>query len=198
MHALSIFSNFALMARYTIIIIALFVFACGESKKITKSNTEVKRDKNISQKESVTQKEPLETKVEKYTVHQNSSLVINKSNLKSPASIKIVSGDHLVFEYSYNYKNRQISDADMTRVIYFEIDKTSNSFELVEEDIARHKAYFGKFCYCIDTGYYPIKAGKIKGTKLPNGTWMVTINTSIINSKGEEISQSITDEFVFD
>ena len=188
-----------MMLRTCCIALICLIFACSGGKEVQDENSDKQKvDKKIKvQNKNIEQeKEPVEKKVEMFSVYQNSTIqAAGGDSLKAPDAVEVVKGDKLVFEYYFSYSHKQIPDAHKTEKIFFEVNKTSTSFVMMEEDIALHNGYYGIFCYCVSTGYFPIKSGKIKGNKISNGNWMVTLNVTVINDVGEEIHKIVTDEF---
>ncbi len=83
----------------------------------------------------------------------------------------------------YTYKKNPISktqDSNYTEIVYAELGKTITEFSLNNEDLQTIKLYFGRLCFCKgETGYYPIKNGIFKITKIDRKTIKIDFEFNI-------------------
>lgn len=85
----------------------------------------------------------------------------------------------LKFTFKKNpIKNTQ--DSNYSEIIYAELDREFTEVTLKNEDLQKATLYFGRFCYCKgQTGYYPIKKGAFKITKVDKNTINFSLNFEI-------------------
>lgn len=120
-----------------------------------------------------------------FTISDNSQIEFNDGDRN--ASIDIRDGSNLVFHMStYDDGFENIIDDEVAEQIYFEVDKTGSdqtsevsSFNM---DVSKQNAYYGRFCFCGVTGFFPITNGSISGERLNNNQWMVQVDIEVIHN----------------
>ncbi len=93
-------------------------------------------------------------------VFKNSSLEIKTDHL-GKLYPEIKSGEHMVIKYHFEKKvNKNISDANYSEFIYFEIDKNDTQIVLKDKELQNVKMLFGRICFCRDaSGYFRVNNG---------------------------------------
>lgn len=108
----------------------------------------------------------------------------------------ISEGEKMLLKFTFK-KNpiNNIQDSNYSEIIYAELDKEFTEVTLKNEELQKATLYFGRFCYCKgQTGYYPIKKGAFKITKVDKNTINFSLNfeinevPQIISSINETIS----------
>lgn len=108
----------------------------------------------------------------------------------------LTEGEHVILKYTFK-KNpiKNIQDGNYSEIIYAELNKTITKQSLQNEDLQNIKLHFGRLCYCKgSTGYFPIKKGNFKISKIKNNTINIALNFNIsevpqiISSFDESIS----------
>lgn len=115
----------------------------------------------------------------RFNFYQNSQLeiVANEGTYQKWANRK--EGNKLVFEYEFTADDEpMIADDEYSETIRFEIEKNTEQFILTGTNLTTSKATLTKYCFC----YFPIEPGKdvkptgeIKGTKISDNQWEITI-----------------------
>lgn len=114
-----------------------------------------------------------------YIVYQNASLVINET--ENGTFMEVEDGDKLVFEYKYSTEGQpEIADDEFTEVVYFELDHNTGDFTLDESDFEATRTYLGRFCFCGNTGFFPVTSGIIEGEKTGDLRWNVTLDVEAL------------------
>ena len=93
----------------------------------------------------------------------------------------ITEGEKTILKYTFN-KNpiSNTQDSNYTEIVYAELDKNITEIDLTDTDFKNVKLYFGRLCYCKGaTGYYPIKKGTFKLTKVSKNTLKINLNFEI-------------------
>lgn len=109
---------------------------------------------------------------------------------------EIIEGGKTILKYTYK-KNpaNNTEDSNYTELIYAEFDKEITEIELINEQLQNIKLYFGRLCYCKgETGYFPIKNGKLKLTKPSKNT--VEINFDFKIKEVPQIVSKINETFL--
>jgi len=104
------------------------------------------------------------------------SFLVN-SNIQAESNngnhyVKVASGDNIVFKVTSTSGGDPKNDTQIKTELIFQISNEKSSFEMTDVD----NAYLQRHCRCIDAGFNLIKTGNIKGTKLKNGTWSLSID----------------------
>ncbi|MEP2772182.1 MAG: hypothetical protein ABJH05_08535 [Fulvivirga sp.] len=86
--------------------------------------------------------------------------------------VNVASGDNIVFKITSTSGGDPKNDTQIKTELIFQISNDNSSFEMKDVD----NAYLQRHCRCIDAGFNLIKTGNIKGTKLKNGTWSLSID----------------------
>ncbi|MDR5591542.1 hypothetical protein [Christiangramia sp. SM2212] len=114
-----------------------------------------------------------------FIVHRNSTLSIIENN--NAANVMVENGENLVFEYRFSTEGEpQIADDEYTEIVYFELDANTEDFNLNSNDFEAANAYVGRFCFCGNTGFFPISNGEIIGEKVGSRDWKVSLAVEAI------------------
>ncbi len=93
----------------------------------------------------------------------------------------------LKFEYVRN-PIPDVQDSSYRELIYVEIDNDIETLELEDIDLTKAKVSFGRLCFCRgQTGYYPVKEGKLLISKIDNGMYRF-----VLDFKVNEVPQVVT------
>lgn len=91
----------------------------------------------------------------------------------------------IIYEYSRNTP-KDLQDASYREEIIFEIENSTNSLTLSNENLGNTKMLFGRHCFCRgQAGYYPVKKGNLK---LTNEKSKITFS---LNFEIDEVPQII-------
>jgi len=123
-----------------------------------------------------------------YIIYPNSSLAVNTT--ENGTVIDVESGDKLVFEYRYTTDGvPEIADDEFTEVVYFEVDQNSKNFIINQENFGTTKTHLGKFCFCAKTGYFQVTSGEIKGEKIGDLQWDVSLDVKAFIEADDEFPE---------
>ncbi|UMB59657.1 hypothetical protein MHL31_11280 [Lutibacter sp. A80] len=94
---------------------------------------------------------------------------------------EISEGSKTILKYTYTKNTiKNIQDSSYTEIIYAEFDADITPMELSDETLQNVKLYFGRLCYCKgETGYFPVKNGELKLTKINKNSFKLDLNFSI-------------------
>lgn len=109
-----------------------------------------------------------------YKYFKNSTIDLPTTDNSYTASI--ISGDKLVFEYTYDLEaDPEIPDSQFKETIIFEIDPTLNEFAYSNQELVDSNTYYRQLCFCPTDDSILITNGTISGRKLSERTWEVDI-----------------------
>ncbi|NJB70006.1 hypothetical protein GGR42_000468 [Saonia flava] len=112
-----------------------------------------------------------------YFFYTESQIVLEDSGGNNFA--KIVDGENLVFEYFFQHPDQEnIADDEYSERIIFEMDASLSSFSISNTTLTEYNTYFDEYCFCGLQGSTPITFGTIKGTKIDENRWDITLNVS--------------------
>lgn len=94
-------------------------------------------------------------------------------------------GDSVVFVFSeVPPEDPSIQDDEITRQLYFQIDSTLDSFELVGEGLKESPVLARIQClFCEGSSSFKVEEGSIRGAKINETTWDITIDVIIWNEE---------------
>jgi hypothetical protein len=110
----------------------------------------------------------------------NKTIVFKTDNIGIMYPV-ISEGDKTILKYTYQ-RNAILNtqDGNYTEIIYAELDATITPIKLSNEALQDVKFYFGRLCYCKgETGYYPIKNGDFKLTKIDKNSFKIDLNFKV-------------------
>ena len=87
----------------------------------------------------------------------------------------IVNGENWLFEYNRSGAQcEDIFDDEWGEVLTFEIDKNSDDFEFVDENMLQTNCFYRQYGAWVRHNQYQIKDGMIKGEKKSANEWEIT------------------------
>ena len=124
-----------------------------------------------------------------FEVLQNKTLEIKKDNFGALYP-EIKGGDNIVLKHEY--KRHEIPntvDGHYSEQILMELNPDNLDLELENLEFKNIKVLFARFCYCKgQTGYYPVKQGKLAISKLSKDKFKLNLNFKV-----DEMPQVITE-----
>lgn len=115
------------------------------------------------------------------------------NNENGPSWANPVSGEKLVFQYTYVHPdNPDIADDERSEVLRWEATAESHNFVLT--DLALHKAFYFNACFCELEPTFNI-TGRITGERQNPSRWKVNIDIVVYAPNGEE---SISTQQIFE
>lgn len=110
----------------------------------------------------------------------NKSLAFEKDEFGNSYPV-ISEGNKTIFKYIYT-KNPILNtqDSNYSEIVFAEFDSAISEETLTDDVLQTKKLYFGRLCYCKgETGYYPIKNGKLIITKSNKNSFKIDFNFKI-------------------
>ncbi|UMB53181.1 hypothetical protein MKD41_12650 [Lutibacter sp. A64] len=110
----------------------------------------------------------------------NKTIVFKTDNIGIMYPV-ISEGSKTILKYTYKKNShKNLQDSSYTEIIYAEFDANISPMELSNETLQNVKLYFGRLCYCKgETGYFPIKNGKFKLTKVDKNSFKIDLDFTI-------------------
>lgn len=133
-----------------------------------------------------------------FIVHPNSEMGFIEN--EGGTFVEIIEGDKIVFEYRFSEAgDPDIADSGYSHYVIFELDKSTENFELKPGDFDNAHAHLRKSCYCPNTDYRPISEGYIEATKTGNLQWDIdfSVETLIDEDPDHIYTIQIEDSGVF-
>ncbi len=125
----------------------------------------------------------------------NKSIVFETDNIGIMYPV-ISEGDKTILKYTYKRNTiPNTQDGDYTEIVYAVFDATITPMKLLNEELQDVKLYFGRLCYCKgETGYFPIKEGELKLSKINKNSFKIDIefNISEVPQIISKISETIS------
>ncbi|HEY9221063.1 MAG TPA: hypothetical protein VIO43_05735 [Lutibacter sp.] len=118
----------------------------------------------------------------------NKSLEFKKDEFGNSYPV-ISEGNKTIFKYVYA-KNPipNTQDSNYSEIVFAELDSTISAKTLTNEALQNIKLHFGRLCFCKgQTGYYPIKNGNFKISKVSKKAFKIDFNFKI-----DEVPQIIS------
>jgi hypothetical protein len=110
-----------------------------------------------------------------FNYYEKSSLNTNDGEYGVQYELK--DGGNLVFHFEYTrYNEPLIMDAGYSESVWFEVKPDGDSFLIETGDLRAAGAVFGRFCFCMDAGYFRITDGCIYGRKSGKNSWEIIFN----------------------
>jgi hypothetical protein len=89
----------------------------------------------------------------------------------------IEQGNSTAFEYIYtSAQDENVSDDGYTEIIVFDIDPSLTSFSYEGDLLQDIHAHFYRGCFCPNTGSVPVSEGFIRGEKLNDQEWQISMD----------------------
>ncbi|MEO9894429.1 hypothetical protein [Aurantibacter sp.] len=127
-----------------------------------------------------------------YTFQENAQLIIEENYDGSYMKYSsVVDGNNLVFTYEFQAEDeKDIADDEYSEVIRFEIQPDLNEFEYSTTDLEAIKAVYSENCFCFfgDDNKNTSPKGTIKGKKISDTEWDITIDVVFYSDDAKNIS----------
>ena len=110
----------------------------------------------------------------------NKTIVFKTDNIGIMYPV-ISEGSKTILKYTYK-KNaiKNVQDSNYTEIVYAEFDANITPTKLSNAALQDVKLYFGRLCYCKGkTGYFPIKNGDFKLTKINKNSFKIDLDFTI-------------------
>ena len=121
-----------------------------------------------------------------YEMFENSQLAVTLGTFPGEGFVDIESGDHRVFQYSYEANdNPRISDDEYWEDIYFEIPSDVEEFEYRDAEMLDQNLVFQPSCFCLIETVL-ITKGSIKGKRLSDNRWEIEMDIAFEWGESEE------------
>jgi hypothetical protein len=89
----------------------------------------------------------------------------------------VVDGEHLLFHYSHTAEDcKNVRDDEWQENLLFIVDKDATSFEVSDDALREIKCYYYQDGAWTNSTHFEITDGSIKGTKINDNTWDVTVS----------------------
>ncbi|WGK64991.1 hypothetical protein [Croceiramulus getboli] len=115
-----------------------------------------------------------------YNLYTNAALNIPAEDADFFLVTIAETGDQLVFEYVLDIpSDPDIADSGFRESILFEIDASTTTFEVSDEDLLTINPYYRQSCFCETVESVLIQSGTISGTRSDQNSWQIDIDVEI-------------------
>lgn len=121
-------------------------------------------------------------------------IIVNYNTDYQRNEYSIVNGENRLFEYNHSGAQcDDVLDDEWGEKLTFIINNATSNFEFVNENILEIKCFYQQYGAWVRHGQYQIKDGTIKGEKISENEWEITV--SIVTSPLLTDEQPIMIEF---
>jgi hypothetical protein len=132
------------------------------------------------------------------TWYEGKEIVVTYDSIYQRNEYNIEDGVNILFEY--NHAGQQCDDVyddEWGEILTFEIDKKIIDFEFVDSNIITTKCFYQEYGAWVRHNRYQIKDGIIKGKKISEDKWEITVSVSTTPIFSNETPQAIKFKQIF-